>query len=382
MKKWIAAAGLFAAVLCLSACVPREKAVAPETTAVPETTEVVTEEMTTEAETAQAEESGTSEIGVPTNSTGFAGVGSVEIKKPEPKDVAAERGLTVSMEFTETEEVVYAVSQLNLRVIPDAAEDSTIYTTILPGTKMERTGKADVWSRVVYEDMILYASTEILSTEEPAATTGKVICIDPGHQSVQNTETEPLGPGSTEMKKKVASGTAGVKSGLNEYELNLAVGLKLQAELEKRGYTVIMTRTTHDVNTSNAERAEMANEAGAAVFVRIHADGSEDKTAEGISTICPTKENPYEVGKLYDQCYQLSSDILDAMVEATGAKKRNIWETDTMSGINWSKVPVTIIEMGFMSNPTEDQKMATEEYQDLLVTGIANGIDKYLESQQ
>ncbi len=222
---------------------------------------------------------------------------------------------------------------------------------------------------------------EPVATPETQPTPKKVVVIDPGHQAKSNTAQEPIGPGATETKMKVTGGTAGVATGIPEYELVLTVSLQLRDELEARGYRVIMIRETNDVDLSNRERAEIANGSGGDLFLRIHANGSEDSSVQGAMTLCPTPENPYPIGALYDQCRLLADSVLDSLVAATGAQKERVWETDTMSGINWCQIPVTIVEMGYMSNPEEDQRLNDPAYQTQLVTGIANGVDQYFSQE-
>lgn len=208
--------------------------------------------------------------------------------------------------------------------------------------------------------------------------TGKKIGIDPGHQGswVDMSQLEPNAPGSSEMKARCTTGTQGVYTNLEEYQLNLDVSKKLKDILEERGYEVVMTREDHNADISNAERAQLVAEENCDIYVRIHANGDDSHTASGALTMCPSSSNPY-VGEMYQDCLKLSQTILDSYCQATGFDNKGIIKTDTMTGINWSSIPVTIIEMGFMTNPEDDRKMADPDFQDTMAEGIANGIDAY-----
>lgn len=266
---------------------------------------------------------------------------------------------------------------VEMRVVIDVtayakpSEQSAAVAKLALGDHVDVIAVEDDWSTVLLDGQQCYVSSKVLR-----GLGEYLVVIDPGHQGKGNYEKEPDGPGSTVLKNKVAAGTTGVSTKIPEYKLTLAVSFMLRDILESRGYQVVMLREDHDVNISNAERAMMANELYADAFVRVHANGSENSSVNGIETLCQTKNNPYNAD-LYQYSKELSTLVLDEMVAVTGAKKRYVWEVDTMSGINWCKVPVTIVEMGYMSNPAEDELMATDEYRQKLAEGIANGIDKY-----
>lgn len=232
---------------------------------------------------------------------------------------------------------------------------------------------------------------KLTGTEEPAETVeaeivtptptpegnGKKIAIDAGHQAHGNSEQEPIAPGASQTKAKVASGTTGRTTGVPEYQLNLDVSLKLRDELEARGYEVYMIRETNDVDISNAQRAQLAAESGSDILVRIHANGSDNTSVAGALTMAPSAANPYMSQELISQCQKLSQCIIDTFCQATGANNQGVYQTDEMSGLNWCSIPATIVELGYMTNPEEDTKMQTEEYQQQMVKGIADGIDQY-----
>ena len=153
----------------------------------------------------------------------------------------------------------------------------------------------------------------------------------------------------------------------------------MRDKLQEQGYDVIMTREDNDTAISNAERARMANEAGADIAIRIHANGSESSDANGALVLIGSAENPY-VGSLYDQSFSLGQSVLDSYCESTGMQNLGVQTNDTMTGINWSEIPVIILEMGFMTNQQDDLNMADPDYQVKMVDGIADGINAYCES--
>jgi N-acetylmuramoyl-L-alanine amidase len=225
---------------------------------------------------------------------------------------------------------------------------------------------------------------EPVPTPAPAAprvvdTMKGTVVIDAGHQKKGDSSLEPVGPGASERKPKVAGGARGVATRNPEGEITLAVAKRLRTELESRGVKVIMVRTKQDVNIANSKRAKIANDANADVFIRLHCDGAGSSSTYGLSTLIPGKNQ--WTGPIVAESKKAGRLVHDAVIASTGANDRGLKSRTDLSGFNWSKVPTVLVEMGFMSNPAEDRKLATEAYQKKLAAGMASGIVKYLESK-
>jgi N-acetylmuramoyl-L-alanine amidase len=206
-----------------------------------------------------------------------------------------------------------------------------------------------------------------------------VVCIDPGHQSHTESKTEPVGPGSMVLKPRITGGTTGVVTQAPEYETVLQIATNLKRRLETAGVTVVMTRTTNDVNLSNAERAQLASAAGAELFVRLHADSSTDESLSGVYTLYPASlawTVPIAARS------KRAADYLQAgVVKRTRAVDRGASERADLAGFNYSSVPAVLVAVGYPSNRVEDRLLVSPNYQDQIAQGLTDGILAYLKGQ-
>ena len=221
---------------------------------------------------------------------------------------------------------------------------------------------------------LLVALLASVASGQPAP----VVVIDPGHDLRANPATEPISPGSSTRKIKDGGGTHGVVSGLTEAELNLRVALRLRTLLERAGVRVVMTRTeTVGTSIGNVARARIANRAGAALFLRIHADGSTDPSARGTHTLYPALRRSW-TDDVYASSKRAAKTVQSELVRALGFPDRGLQERSDFTGFNWADVPVILVEMGFMTNATEDRLLATSAYERRAAVGLCRGALRYL----
>lgn len=226
--------------------------------------------------------------------------------------------------------------------------------------------------------LLAEALTALLAVPAAAGTQQAVVVVDPGHDLRANAETEPIGPGSATRKIKDGGGTSGVVSGLREAELTMRIGLRLRAVLEDAGVRVVLTRTkTAGTSMGNIARARIANRAGAALFLRVHADGSTDPSARGTHTLHPALRSGW-TDDVYPESRRAARIVQRDVRAALGFPDRGLQERSDFTGFNWADVPAILVELGFMTNPTDDRLLATAAYQRRAATGLCRGTLRYL----
>jgi N-acetylmuramoyl-L-alanine amidase len=201
------------------------------------------------------------------------------------------------------------------------------------------------------------------------------VCIDPGHQAKGDPRGEPIGPGSAQKKARVSSGTSGVATKNPEYKVNLEAAMILKELLQAKGYIVVMTRENNDINISNAERAEVANKAKADMTIRLHCDSIGNGGKSGAVLIVPSKSSKH-TASIYAASFKYA-EFLKKSLHDHGVKVNGIFERNDMTGFNWSRVPVVIFEMGFMSNWNEDRMLSDKNYQRKLMSAVTDALEAY-----
>ena len=224
------------------------------------------------------------------------------------------------------------------------------------------------------------ANKETVNSEpkkEEVSINKKVVVIDPGHSSNGNKEMEKESPDSSVMKIKDPGGAQGVSTNVPEYVVAMKVSLKLKQLLEQNNITVIMTKTQDAESPGNIDRAEVGNKNNANLSIRMHCDSADSQSARGASMLTPSSVGYAKeisgISKRYGEI------ILDNLVSTAGMKNRGVIERKDLTGFNWSRVPVVLVEMGFMSNPEEDRLLNDDNYQNKLAQGLCNGILKALQ---
>jgi N-acetylmuramoyl-L-alanine amidase len=217
-----------------------------------------------------------------------------------------------------------------------------------------------------------------LLASAPAASGQPVVVIDPGHDAKANPEQEPIGPGSGEMKIKDGGGTSGVVTGVPEAVFTLKVALRLRGLLERAGVEVVMTRTrTEGVSMGNVARANIANRAGADLFLRIHADGASDRSVHGTHTLIPAFRRGW-TDDIYGASKRAGTLVQRALVRRLGSRDLGLNERSDLTGFNWADVPAILVEVGYMSNPAEDRLLNTPSYQRKAARGMCEGALRFV----
>lgn len=193
----------------------------------------------------------------------------------------------------------------------------------------------------------------------------KVIVID---TKARKTDSKTGQAASTE--------TAGNNSA-KESSIEFKIAQNVKEKLEKNGYTAIINTGN---NISSEDIAGLANQVKADAMVSICCGSSARKKINGTTVYCSTKDNQHITKKKYLKNRLLAKSILKAYTEKTGFNSSGIKESNSYPGINYCKIPMAMIEIGYVTNKKDYNKMNKSSFQDKMADGIVNGIKEYFVS--
>ena len=205
------------------------------------------------------------------------------------------------------------------------------------------------------------------------AAAAALVCLDPGHGTAPEVgrQLEPIGPGSGQLKIKDPGGAPG------EAPVALAIARRTRALLLARGFRVALTRDGTGYRGGNRERARLCNARGAALMIRIHADGSTDPGVHGISTLVPALRRGW-TDDIHGASARAGRLLQRELVAATAARSLGVVERADLTGFNWADVPAVLVETGFMSNRREARLLRRAGYQQKLAGALARGAQRFL----
>jgi len=308
--------------------------------------------------------------------------------------------------FEEKKDYVETVQDGTLiHVSPD--ENGDVYMVLVKGVNMKRTGVNGAWTRVKLNSGSYYVKSSDVTPctvkwaeEKDVTWINHLIYIDPAKQIAPDPSLEALFPGgdvpeqtydangnvistiqrTSTSKEKMGKSSQGISSGKYEYEITLAAAYSIQAELIRRGYNVILSRSANNVNISNGQRALRAVEEGAELYLRISAGNGSDYSQSGIMGCITTAAN--EATKAhYQENYTLCSSVLQETVKRTGADNNGIYQTDDITALNFCTMPALSLNIGYLTSEEDDKQLNDSTYLEKMAQGIADGIDLFFEEE-
>ncbi|WP_322630353.1 N-acetylmuramoyl-L-alanine amidase [Aedoeadaptatus coxii] len=175
------------------------------------------------------------------------------------------------------------------------------------------------------------------------------------------------------------SGAIGVDRSM-EKTWALKTAQRVEGLLRQQGYQVIMTRT-RDEYIQLAERARIANDANADIFLSIHFNSGGSEKPRGVEVLYASENNVSLKKQAGDQ-RRLANEVLKSVLKETGMSSRGIKNRPELAVLRLTKMNAALVEGGFMSNPDEMDIIKSDAYLDKLARGIVNGIvnfdQKYL----